>query len=103
MLPVLAVALVVRVAYALRKGLVLDEFHSLFHATRQSLGGFFETLVLDNHPPLSFLLIGGSAQVFGDGEFALRLPALLCGLVEVALVVRLARHLGGRHRRRPAP
>ena len=91
---VLLFALAVRVAYAAHKGLVLDEFHSYFHATREGLDSFFQTLRLDNHPPLSFLLIGGSARILGEGELALRLPAILASLLELALVVRLARPLG---------
>jgi len=91
---VLLLGLAMRVAFALRKGLVLDEFHSYFHATRQGLGEFFDTLLQDNHPPLAFLLIGGSANALGDGELALRLPAILAGLLELALVARLARPLG---------
>ena len=94
LLLVVLAALALRVALALHKGLVLDEFHSYFHATRAGLGSFLDTLLQDNHPPLSFLLIAGSANALGDGELALRLPAILAGLLELALVARLARPLG---------
>lgn len=90
----LLLGLGMRVAFALRKGLVLDELHSYFHATRQNLGGFLEALLQDNHPPLAFLLIGGSVNALGEGELALRLPAIVAGLLELALVARLARPLG---------
>lgn len=87
---ILLASLIARGLFAVRKGLVLDEFHTRFHATQESFGAFFEQLLQDNHPPLAFLLIAGSSSVFGDGELALRLPAILCGLLEIALVARLA-------------
>ena len=46
-----------RVAFAARKGWVLDEFHTDYHAQRATLGLLLEGLVQDNHPPLSFLLV----------------------------------------------
>lgn len=91
---VLLLAVGLRVALSLHKGLVLDEFHSYFHVTREGLGAFFETLRRDNHPPLTFLIIAGGRNLLGDEAWALRLPALLCGVVEVLLVARLARPLG---------
>lgn len=77
--------------FAGNKGLVLDEFHSHFHATQTSWAAFWNTLLHDNHPPLSFLLLGISSQLIGDGEIALRLPAMLFALLEVFLLWRLAR------------
>ncbi|MDH3593175.1 MAG: glycosyltransferase family 39 protein, partial [Planctomycetota bacterium] len=84
---------------ALRKGLVLDEFHSYFHATRTSFGAFFDTLLADNHPPLSFLVLHAAQAVLGDGALALRAPAIVFGLFEIVLAGQLARRLpsaGGR-------
>lgn len=92
---VLAAALAVRVAAALNKSLVLDEFHTWFHATRPSVQAFFETLKLDNHPPLGFAVVALSRAVLGSSELALRAPALLFGLVELALVFVLARRWWG--------
>ena len=97
---VLALALALRLAFALRKGLVLDEFHSLFHAQRLlSAGGldpraFLETLRMDNHPPLSFLLIALARGVLGGAQLALRSPSIAIGMLELLAVLRLAR--GGR-------
>lgn len=91
----LVLALALRVAGALRKSLVLDEFHTWFHATRPSLQAFFETLELDNHPPLGFAVVAAARVVFGASELALRTPALLFGVVELALLFLLARRLSG--------
>lgn len=96
LLLVLLGAAAVRVAFALEKGLVLDEFHTYFHSTREGWQAFRATLLRDNHPPLSFLVIGGGMRAFGDDELVLRLPAILCGLLELVLVARLARPLGRR-------
>jgi len=84
-----------RIAMAGSKSLVIDEFHSWYHATRPDLSTFFEGLRLDNHPPLSFLVIGVARAALGSAELALRSPALIAGLVEIALVARLARQLAG--------
>ena len=91
---ILLVAAVLRIGFAQQKSLVLDEFHSYFHATRTSFDSFIETLTLDNHPPLSFAIIAGSRALFGDNEFAMRFPAIIYGLLELVLVVRLAGLIG---------
>lgn len=90
----LAIAVAPRVWYALTKSLVLDEFHSTYHAFAAAGGEFLTRLASDNHPPLSFLLIGTASEALGQGELALRTPALLFGLVEIALAARLAGQLG---------
>lgn len=93
----LAAAFAVRAFAAVNKSLVLDEFHSWFHATRPSAQAFFETLKLDNHPPLGFAAVALARALLGSSELALRTPALLFGLVELALLFVLARRLcGGR-------
>lgn len=90
----LVVTALVQLWFASNKGLVLDEFHSHFHATRQGWAAFWETLVQDNHPPLSFLVIGACARLLGDGELALRLPAMVFALAEITLIWRLLRDHG---------
>lgn len=92
---VLLAAALVRLWFAFHKGLVLDEFHTLFHASAANAASFFDGLRRDNHPPLSFLLVAAFRSALGDDEWALRLPALLFGLAEIALVWRIARRLGG--------
>lgn len=94
LLLVLAAALAVRVGFALHKGLVLDELHSLHHASRPDLASFFESLRADNHAPLALLVIAGARRLFGDSELALRSPAIVYGMLELVLVARLARRAG---------
>lgn len=89
-------AAAVRLIAAENKSLVLDEFHTWFHATRPSLDSFFETLRLDNHPPLGFAVVAGARTVLGTSELALRTPALVFGLCELALVAILGTRLLGR-------
>ena len=84
-------ALVARVFFASHKGLVLDEFHTLFHASRESVGSLLESLRSDNHPPLAVLLVRASRALFGDSPLALRLPAICCGCLEMVLVASMAR------------
>lgn len=91
---VLGLALLARVLYALSKSFVQDEFHSYYHATNSPIGLFFEALGRDNHPPLSFLVIGAATEAFGRAEIVLRSPAILFSVLEIALVFRLARRLG---------
>jgi 4-amino-4-deoxy-L-arabinose transferase-like glycosyltransferase len=90
----LAVQLVLALAGAARKALVQDEFHTRFHASAASLGELFANLRLDNHPPLSFLLVRVSRNLLGDSELALRAPLILCGLLGTLYVARLCARLG---------
>jgi uncharacterized membrane protein len=93
---VFAVALAVRVVAAVRKSLVLDEFHTWFHATRPSTEAFFETLRLDNHPPLGFALVAVARLVLGTSELALRTPGVVSGMLELVLVAWLGTRACGR-------
>jgi hypothetical protein len=94
----LAAIALVQLALALigaaHKALVQDEFHTRFHAGRESLGELFAGLRLDNHPPLSFLLVRLSRECLGDSELALRAPLILCGLLGTLLVARACARLG---------
>ncbi|MEZ6018268.1 MAG: glycosyltransferase family 39 protein [Planctomycetota bacterium] len=92
---VLILGAAVRVVAAIRKSLVLDEFHTWFHATRPDLTAFFETLRQDNHPPLGFLTVALARRVLGSSELALRTPALVFGALELGLLAWFgARHFG---------
>lgn len=95
----LAVAAVTRLVYASNKSLVLDEFHSYYHATARGWDGLMARLLADNHPPLSFVVIGLSGSVLGLAEWALRLPAVVLGLLEIAAVASLAKGLSRRRNR----
>lgn len=50
-------------------------------------------LMQDVHPPLSYAIQWVFAQIFGVNEIALRLPALLLGVLLVWMTHRIARHL----------
>jgi len=88
-----ALALALRLANGALGSLKLDDFHSLYHARAPDLEAFFGGLVQDNHPPLQFLLVRASRALFGESEWALRLPALLAGLGTLALVWRIGARL----------
>lgn len=95
----LALGGALRLFHAAGVSLHLDDFHSLFHARHLTSGGFWAGLVRDNHPPLSFLALGGVRWLGGEAPLVLRLPNLIYGLATIALTWRLARHLPGRHTR----
>jgi 4-amino-4-deoxy-L-arabinose transferase-like glycosyltransferase len=88
-------ALGLRGSAANERSLWLDEFHTRHHATAPDLGALHRGLLVDNHPPASFLATRISLAAAGDSPFGLRLPALLASLGAVALAALAARHLGG--------
>jgi hypothetical protein len=88
---ILLLALFARLIWAGQKGLVLDEFHTLFHASQTTWALFIEHLGQDNHPPLAFLLVNATRRVFGDSDFQLRIPAIIAGMIELILILRIAR------------
>ena len=89
----LVLAAALRLANASGASLHLDDFHTLQHARAEGLPDLFASLRADNHPPLSFLLVHWTRALLGEGEWSLRLPALLAGLATVALTWRLGRFL----------
>ncbi len=95
LLPLLALALLLRALPAARASLWLDELHTLYHAAQPDLGALFAGLRADNHPPLSFLLVRVSRALCGESELALRLPAVLAGAAGVLVAASIARRLPG--------
>jgi uncharacterized membrane protein len=55
-----------------------------------SLPDLWTVIQADVHPPLWYLISWVSSRLIGDSEFALRTPALLCGLGVVYLMYRIA-------------
>ncbi len=51
------------------------------------------TVTQDTHPPLYYLLIHASRQLFGESDFAFRYPSTLAGLILPALLYGLGRRL----------
>lgn len=52
-------------------------------------------LTNDTHPPLYYLLIHFTRQLFGETDFAFRYPSLLCGILLPPVVYQLGRRLHG--------
>lgn len=48
-----------------------------------------------DEPPLTPLLVHASTAIFGDSLWALRLPAIICGVLTVVIVALMCRELGG--------
>jgi uncharacterized membrane protein len=49
----------------------------------------------DTHPPLYYLIIHVTRQLFGLGDFAFRYPSVLFGVLLIPLIYQLARRMGG--------
>src|SRR5215472_8814655 len=54
-----------------------------------------DTLIVNNYPPLSFYVVGGLAQVFGDALYVGRVLSLLAVVSLGALIAASIRQLGG--------
>lgn len=54
-----------------------------------------DTLIVNNYPPLSFYLVGGLAQVFGDALYLGRVLSLAAVLALGGLIAAAIRQLGG--------
>jgi hypothetical protein len=82
-------ACVLRLWNAWNTSFWLDDFHSLHHARALDLGAFFSSLLRDNHPPLSMLLLRFSENSLGPSEWALHTPNLIIALASGVLLWRL--------------
>ncbi len=92
-----AVAVLTAVAAAVRlaipRGLWLDEAISV-HQANLSLGAMLDEIQFtDRHPPLHHLVLWATVRLFGDGELAVRLPALVAGVALVPVLYALASEL----------
>jgi mannosyltransferase len=45
---------------------------------------FWQRVIADTHPPLYYLMMRGWSAVFGQSDFAARLPSAICGILMVA-------------------
>ena len=93
---VLVLGLALRLWKTNATSLWLDDFHSLHHARAPGAGELLRGLALDNHPPLSFLLVGGARLLLGESQLALALPAVLAGVGSLVLLWKLLEGLPGR-------
>ncbi|HYF61647.1 MAG TPA: glycosyltransferase family 39 protein [Herpetosiphonaceae bacterium] len=75
------------------RSLWFDEAFGAINATRPAADIIFDPACC--HPPVSALLLRGWMALFGTGEVALRLPAVIAGLLAVAAVFWLGRRWFG--------
>jgi hypothetical protein len=54
-----------------------------------------DTLIVNNYPPLSFYVVGGLAQVFGDALYVGRVLSVIAVLALAALIAAVVRRFGG--------
>ncbi len=85
------VGLVLRLAVP--RGIWLDEAISI-HQARLSLHDLFVNLYNgDRQPPFYHLTLWLTIRIFGDGEFAVRLPSLIAGTLTIPVLYELGREL----------
>jgi uncharacterized membrane protein len=78
---------------AVPRGIWLDEAISI-HQAKLSLEGLFRNLYNgDRQPPLYHLTLWLTIRLFGDSEFAVRLPSLLAGTLVIPVLYELGREL----------
>ena len=93
LVPVVALAAIVRLVAIGRDALWLDEGYSWWDA-RQSLAALWSVVPqCDPHPPLYFALLHGWIAIAGDGTIAMRAPSVLFGCSAVAIVYMAGREL----------
>jgi len=96
---IIAAALVAGVAlriaaWAQNRSLWLDEVYLALNITGRSLAGLWQPLDHDQAAPLGFLMLTKLVTLLaGDGELALRLLPLACGIAAVLLFPRVALRL----------
>ena len=81
---------------AASRPLWFDEIFTWQIATRPNVRALIEALgPMDPSPPLHYLLVRGAHALFGTGQLATRLPALLAFLVTLVVLHRLVVPLAG--------
>lgn len=86
-------ALAVRLYQIGMQELWLDEAFSCYVVT---LPNWFKTILVDNNPPLYYLVLRAWTWIAGTSEAALRLPAALAGTLLVGLIIWAAREIFNR-------
>ncbi len=78
---------------AVPRGIWLDEAISI-HQAHLSLHDLFRNLYFgDRHPPLHHLALWATVRVFGNSEFALRIPSFVAGTLVIPAIYELGREL----------
>jgi len=86
-------ALAVRLYQIGGQELWLDEAFSCYVVT---LPNWFKTILVDNNPPLYYLVLRAWTWIAGTSEAALRLPTALAGTLLVGLIIWAAREIFNR-------
>jgi hypothetical protein len=89
----IGLALVTRLYQIGVQELWLDEAFSCYVVT---LRNWFKSILVDNNPPLYYLVLRAWTWVAGTSEAALRLPAALAGTLLVGLIIWAAREIFNR-------
>ncbi|HVZ13436.1 MAG TPA: glycosyltransferase family 39 protein [Bauldia sp.] len=94
------IAIVAVAAYARFHGLgdasIWRDEASTWHEAQGSVRDIIAVTAADNYPPLHNLLVALSMRLFGDGEWALRLPSAICGVLAVPALYWVGRMASGR-------
>ena len=73
----------------------LDEAVS-WQQSKDSLADLISRTAQDNYPPLHNLFLYASINLFGDGEWSLRLPSAIFGTANILAIYWLGSMTGGR-------
>lgn len=92
---ILLVAAAIRLPGLTDQSLWYDEA-ATWSQVNGTLAEVFSRTATDNYPPLHNLLTWVSVQLFGDAEWALRLPSALLALLNVGLLYCVGTRIGGR-------
>jgi len=87
----LTLALALRLLGHLDSGLWYDEIQTLVESVRLPYSELLTTYLTNNNHPLYSILARGSILALGESPFALRLPALVFGVLSVGMLYAYAR------------
>ncbi len=85
-----ALALAVRLYGISAQALSLDEAFSWYVATSPN---WFHSILIDNNPPLYYLMLHAWTTMAGTSEIALRVPSALAGTLLVGLIIWAGRRI----------
>ncbi len=84
--------------YFQNRSLIIDEANLARNIVEKDYADFFQTLDYEQYaPPLFSVLTKGFTQLFGVNEFALRLPALVAGILSLFLLLLIAKRLNANY------
>lgn len=89
---ILLLAVLLRLV-SINQSLWLDEATSALAAKMSLTDLFSKFLPGDFHPPLYYLLLHFWVKIFGTGEFSLRVPSIIFGILTIYIVYKLSKNL----------